>query len=54
MKINFINEIKKTVFSTSKLKNRYTKIYPNTKYSLSEIIEELIYVLKSGVSWRLT
>ena len=53
MKINLINEIKKTILNTNKLKDRYTKIYPNTKYLLDEIIKELVYVLKSGISWNL-
>lgn len=53
MNINLINEIKNTIYNTNCLKNRYTKTYPNTKYLLDKIIEELLYVLKSGVSWNL-
>lgn len=47
------NEIKNIILSSNKLKNTYIKKHSNTKYSLDLIIEEILYFLKSGVSWRM-
>ena len=46
-------ELKKIILNSSKLKDSFIKIYPNSKYSLDLIIDELLYFLKSGVSWRM-
>jgi len=35
-----------------KLKKFYTVSHPNSKYSIDTIIEDILFVLKSGVSWR--
>ena len=51
--MNFIEDIKQTIFNTKNLKNRYIVNHPNQKYSIDLIINEIIYVLKSGVSWNL-
>lgn len=52
MNINLAIEIKKIVMNTKSLKDTFSKKHPNTKYSLDLIIKELLYFLKSGVSWR--
>ena len=50
MNINIASELKNTILN-SKLKNSYINTHPNCKYSLDLIINELLYFLKSGVSW---
>ena len=52
MDIDIQSEIKQIILNTASLKNTFTKTYPNTKFSLDLIISELLYFLKSGVSWR--
>ena len=51
MDIDIIREIKKIIYK-SKLKNTYYHKHPNTKYRIELIIKELIYVLKTGISWN--
>ena len=46
------SEIIKKVILTSPIKNSYTYKYHNQKYELNDIINEIIYVLKTGISWR--
>jgi transposase len=46
-------ELKNIILHTDKLKDTYIKKYSNSKYSLDLIIEEILYFLKSGVSWRM-
>src|SRR5271156_4749550 len=54
MHINF--DIKKTIIdiilSTKGLQDTYSKSHPNTKYSIDLIIDDIFYVLKTGLSWR--
>lgn len=52
-KINIVHELEKIILSTKNLKSTYTKDHPNKKYSLKIIINEIIYFLKSGVSWNM-
>jgi hypothetical protein len=40
------------VIIKSNIKNKYNFTYPNQKYKLDEILDGIIYVLKSGISWR--
>ena len=49
---SFIKDIKMIIMKTKALKKLYSKIHPNTKHSLDDILSEIIYVLKTGVSWR--
>lgn len=53
MNLDIKQEIKNIVLKTKKLKNTFIKKHKNTKYSLDLIIEELVYFLKSGVSYRM-
>ena len=48
-----IKKIFKQVVFNSKLKQSYFKKHSNSKYSLDLIIDELLYFLKSGISWRM-
>ena len=46
-------ELKNIILKTKSLKNTYEKTHTNSKYTLDLIIHELLYFLKSGVSWRM-
>ena len=46
-------ELKKIILATKNIKGTYAKQHTNSKYSLDLIINELMYFLKSGVSWRM-
>lgn len=45
-------EILKVTILKSPIRNSYNHTYPNQKYELSDILNDIIYVLKSGISWR--
>ena len=46
-------DILKNIISKNKILNKaYNYNHPNKKYSLDLIIDEIIYVLKTGISWR--
>jgi transposase len=51
MAFQFIEILTKTINQTF-LVNSYNYTYPNQKYSLSEILNDIMYVLKTGISWR--
>lgn len=51
MMFNIKKELKKVIMN-SKLKTTYNKKHPNTHYTLDEILNDIIYVLKTGISWR--
>jgi transposase len=53
IKFDLKMEFKNVVLTTAKIKNTYLRTFPNSKYSLDFIIDEIIYVLQSGVSWRM-
>lgn len=45
-------ELKNIILKTNKLKDTYITKHTNSKYTLDNIINELLYFLKSGVSWK--
>ena len=49
---SFIQIIKKIILKNKFLSKSFTCDHPNSKYSLDFIISEIIYVLKTGISWR--
>ena len=53
IQIDLKDELKKIIEKTENIRNTYFVKYPNTKYSVDDIIDEIIYVLKSGVSWNM-
>ena len=53
MNFNLTLELKKIILATKKLKNTFDRKHSNSKYSLDLIINEILYFLKSGVSWRM-
>jgi putative transposase len=54
MKLNIsISEIiTKIILKNKNISKFYSHKYPNSKYKLTDIINEIIYVLKTGISWR--
>jgi putative transposase len=53
MKLDIKFEMKNIILKSKSFKDTFNKKHPNTKYSLNLIIDELFYVLVSGVSWRM-
>jgi len=49
---SFILVIKNIILNSIEIKHFYLKSHPNTKYSLDCILNEIFYVLKTGISWR--
>jgi hypothetical protein len=52
LNVSFVEIIKNIIITNKKLKCNYTKKYPNSKYLLNTIISDILYVLKTGISWR--
>jgi len=52
LNISFVKIIKNFILSNKKIKYRYMNKYPNSKYPLDVIISDILYVLKTGISWR--
>ena len=50
--LSIIEIIKKVIFSNEHIKNYYLKSSPNSKYTLDDILEGILYVLKTGIAWR--
>ena len=49
---DIVNEVYDTIMHTEKIKNNYKNKYPNTKYSFKQIVDEMLYYVKSGCSFR--
>ena len=50
VKINFKDELVK--FIKSEFPYRYNFIYKTQKYELTQLVDEFIYILETGVSYR--
>ena len=50
--ITFKELIKITIIGDPNIGHYYSKKHPNTKYTLNNILEDILYVLKTGISWR--
>jgi transposase len=46
-------ELKKIILSSKHINKTFNEKHTNSKHSLDIIIDELLYFLKSGVSWRM-
>lgn len=46
------NELSKTILNDPNIGKFYRFKHWNTKYSLEQIIDDILYVLKTGISWR--
>jgi transposase len=52
LNMSFVDMIADTIKSDSKIGKYYKINYTNTKHKLENIIEEIIYVLQTGLAWR--
>jgi len=50
--ISFNEILKKIIIDNPKIGIFYRKQYPNSKYSLDDILTEIIYILKNGIAWK--
>lgn len=50
--ISFIDILTKIILSNKNIKQFYIKSFPNSKYSLKSILSEILFILKTGISWR--
>jgi hypothetical protein len=53
MNFSIKDELKVIIMSSKHIKNTYTKKNPNSKHSIELLITEVLYLLKSGISWRM-
>lgn len=53
LNISFNDVLKNTILTSKLIGKNYRNTYPNSKYTLDDIINELIYVLKTGISWKM-
>ena len=44
--------MKNVILNNSEIKKLYNITQKHTKYSLDDIIEEILFILKTGISWR--
>jgi transposase len=52
IKCSFFDLLKNEILTNNKIKKYYFKNYSNTKYKLDDILNGILFVLKTGVSWR--
>lgn len=52
MECQFLEIIKTIIFNDKNLKYFYTKKFIHSKYNIDNILNDILYVLKMGVSWR--
>jgi len=50
--INFKKLIKYTILNDNKLKKLYSHCFPHSKYSIDNILDGILFILKTGISWR--
>jgi transposase len=52
LNLSFNKFLKNVIINDVNVKKYYNKSFPNSKYSLDVIIDGIIYILKTGISWR--
>ena len=52
LNISFKDSIKTTILKNKHIQKFYLRKFPNSKYSLDLIIDDILYVLKTGIAWR--
>ena len=50
--ISFKKYLIDTIVNDNNIKHFYTNTFPNSKYTISDIIDGILYVLKTGIAWR--
>ncbi len=49
---SFLDTLKLIILNHATIGVFYNKHYPNSKYTLSDILQEIFFVLQTGISWR--
>lgn len=49
---SFLDLLKVTILQDVNIGHFYKKKHPNSKYNLIDILNEILFVLKTGISWR--
>ena len=52
LNVSFLEILEEIILNDSKIKYFYANKFPNSKHSLDDILKEILYVLKTGLSWR--
>ena len=52
LNVSFLAILKEIILTSKKTKHFYNIKYSHSKYTLDEILKEILYVLKTGLSWR--
>jgi len=52
LNISFLEILKEIILNDSKIKYFYTNKFSHSKYSLDDILKEILYILKTGLCWR--
>lgn len=52
MYTKFCDYLKTIILDNPNIGKFYSKKHPNSKYSLDNILNDILYVLKTGISWR--
>ena len=52
LNVSFLEILKEIILNDSKIKYFYTNKFSHSKYSLDNILKEILYILKTGLSWR--
>ena len=50
--ISFKKYLIDTIINNNNIKHFYTNTFPNSKYTISDIVDGILYVLKTGIAWR--
>jgi len=50
--ICFKNYLKLIIINDKHIGKYYVNLYPNSKYSIDDILDDILYVLKTGIAWR--
>ena len=50
--IDFKKYLKDIILSNKNINKYYNINFPNSKYSLTDILDGILYILKTGIAWR--
>src|SRR3989344_1184043 len=50
--ICFKDYLKLIIINDKHIGKYYVNLYPNSKYSIDDILDDILYVLKTGIAWR--
>ena len=50
--ISFKKYLKNIILTNNKINKYYINKFPNSKYNLDDILDGILFILKTGISWR--